>query len=199
MWVDDAKFDEGSSTTYKSLGRTGTIPYQSGSVSGNVGEDVVAFGGYSVPNQDFLLANSINVSPSSSGHIGLSAPDAPSYIGVAPFWANARAKDPSIDSRISFKLPGISGGRETRAEEHIEQTGVLTVGGVNTTLFTGDVEFLPLVTFGGLRTHWALPVLGLYPICALSVLGCFSHTRANLRDYRRWAERRLAAWWLRFL
>ena len=162
----------------------------------------MTFGDFSVTPQRFLLGDAVTSPPvdPNNGNLGLPAPDAGSAFGATPFWSAVRKNDPTVDSQMSFKFPPAPGsGRETREEHHHDQSGgVLTIGGRNDTLITGDVEFLPLFTFGGLRTHWALPVLGLYPICVRLVLGYFLPTRTNLRDHRRWAERRLTAWWRRF-
>lgn len=170
LWIDNTKFDRGASSTFKQVGGPATISYRSGSVTGDVAEDVVTFGGFSVSTQRFLLGAATPNAPvdPNNGNIGLPAPDATSPFGATPFWSAVRKNDPTIDSQMSFKFPPAPGGsRETREVEHNEPSGgVLTVGGVNASLFTGNVEFCPLVTFGGLRTHWALPVSGLYPICA---------------------------------
>lgn len=200
LWIDNAAFDRAASTTFKVVGGPATLSYRSGSVTGDVAEDVVTFGTFSVSPQRFLLgvATPPPVAPK-NGNLGLPAPDATSAFGATPFWGAVRKNDPSVDSTMSFKFPPVSGNRQTREEEHNNQPGgVLTVGGRNASLFTGDPEFLPLVTFGGLRTYWALPVICSYPICARLVLGSFSPTRTNLRYHRRWGERSLAAGWCRF-
>ena len=194
LWIDSSKFDRSASHTFQQVGGPATINfvYHSGSVTGDVAEDVVTFGGYTNPHQRFLLGTTMTNPPVAprSGNLGLPAPDAApgSAFGADPFWPAVRKNDPKIDSQLSFKFPPKPGStREAREVEHNQPPvvgGVLTVGGQNTTLFTGDVEFLPLFTFGGLNTYWALPVLGLCQICARLVLGSFSPTPTNLSDRR---------------
>ena len=167
LWIKNPDFDEGASTTYKPAGGPVTITSHSDPVTGGIAEDVVGFDTFSVEAQHFLLADTFppTVPGAINGYAGVAAPDAKSTLGTASFVPALLAKYPSNEPEISYKFPTISGHRETRAELHNDQSrGVLTIGGQNSSLFTGDVEFLPLVTFGGLRTHWALPVLGLYPI-----------------------------------
>jgi cathepsin D len=167
LWIDSADFDRGASSTFSVVGGPATITYRSGSVTGDVAEDIVQFGSFEATPQRFLLGTTITTPPvdPNNGNLGLPAPDATSPLspfGAQPFWANVRANDPTVDSRMSFKFPPAPGGsRQTRSEHHEDSGGVLTIGGVNDTLFTGDVEFLPLFSFGGLCTHWALPVLGI--------------------------------------
>jgi len=64
--------------------------------------------------------------------------------------------------------------------------GIFTLGGRNQTLYTGDVEFLPLVTINGQKTYWLLNVLGAYLIRPCLVLGSLLPTRLNLRDESQW-------------
>ena len=173
LWIDNADFDEGASSTYKPAGGPTTITYRSDSVTGPIGSDVVGFDTFSVEPQTFLLADTMTSPPlgTNNGNAGVPAPDARSTLGTTAFVPALLAKYPANEPEISYKFPGISGSRETRAEHHNEPSGgVLTIGGRNESLFTGDVEFLPLVTFGGLRTHWALPVIGLYPISSCDCL-----------------------------
>jgi len=173
LWIDNADFDEGASTTYKPAGGPLKIDYRSDSVTGGIAQDVVGFDTFSVEPQNFLLADTMTTPPlgTNNGNAGVPAPDAKSALGTTAFVPALLAKYPSNEPTISYKFPPPPGSRETRAEHHNEQSGgVLTIGGRNESLFTGDVEFLPLVTFGGLRTHWSLPVLGWYPISSCTWL-----------------------------
>jgi len=178
LWVTDAgcttctpgspTFNSGASSTFQlSRDTTGqpvrvTITYGSGSVAGDLVRDTVAMGGFQVQNQPWLLVDQTSASlldGSNAGIMGL-AFDTIANTGAVPFWQTLAQGGQLTTPEMSFWFTRLLG--DTSAQEE-EFGGIFTLGGQNQTLFTGDIEFLPLVTSSGRQTYWLLSVSGKRP------------------------------------
>ena len=89
---------------------------------------------------------------SASGIMGL-AFSAISSTNSTPFW-QALGSQLSA-SEMAFYLTRFNGDSNATVEE---PGGVFTLGGTNSTLFTGDIEFLPMPS--GTPTYWLLTMSG---------------------------------------
>ena len=195
MWVVEAgctdctgggpSFDRKASSTFQLATRDPTgdptlleITYGSGTVVGDLVQDTVAMGGFRVPNQPWLLADlypTYLLEGSCSGSMGL-AFDTIARTESIPFWQTLADSGQLTTPEMSFWFTRLLGDLDAQGEGF---GGVFTLGGRNKTLYTGDVEFLPLVTNVGRETYWLLNVSGMFPIHACLVLG-FPHTRVSI-------------------
>ena len=189
LWVTDAgcatcapggpSFNSGASTTFQlSQDNSGqpvrvTITYGSGSVAGNLVRDTVAMGGFQVQNQPWLLVDQTSASlidGSNAGIMGL-AFDTIAFTGAIPLWQNLAQGGQLLTPEMSFWFTRLLNDSSAQEEDF---GGIFTLGGQNQTLFTGDIEFLPLVTNVGQQTYWLLTVSGTHPD-PLRLFGFFSH------------------------
>ena len=151
-------FNSGASTSFQ-LGQDNsgqpvrvTITYGSGSVAGNLVRDTVAMGGFQVQNQPWILVDqtsTILLDSSKAGIMGL-AFDTISNIGAIPFWQNLAQGGQLSTPEMSFWFTRLLNDQSAQEEDF---GGIFTLGGQNQTLFTGDIEFLPLVTDAGQQTY----------------------------------------------
>ena len=196
LWVTDTgcttctpgspTFNSGASSTFQlSRDTTGqpvrvTITYGSGSVAGDLVRDTVSMGGFQVQNQPWLLVDQTSASlldGSNAGIMGL-AFDTIANTGAVPFWQTLAQGGQLTTPEMGFWFTRLLG--DTSAQEE-EFGGIFTLGGQNQTLFTGDIEFLPLVTSSGRQTYWLLSVSGKRPITFLP--STISHPYFDGRDH----------------
>ncbi|KAF4567268.1 hypothetical protein EYR40_006265 [Pleurotus pulmonarius] len=144
-------------------GQRVTIRYGSGEVAGSVAQDTVAMGPFTFAQQTFLAVDQTSnglLDGSVSGILGL-AFSAISSTRSTPFWLNLLNNGGTANSltapEMSFWLRRLRGVPGVQLEE---SGGVFTLGGRNSSLFQGEVEFLPL-TGGNTRTFWLLNLAGL--------------------------------------
>ncbi|KAI0688179.1 aspartic peptidase domain-containing protein [Cytidiella melzeri] len=152
-----------SSTLQQPQSSTGSkevqIQYGSGSVAGILAQDVVSMAGFSVNPQTFLVveqASSDLLDEDTSGIMGL-AFQALASTGAVPFWQALTSANQFTSPEFSFYLTRFI---DDPNAQNAEPGGVFTLGGVNNTLFTGDVEFLDLSSSGVINqnTFWLLTV-----------------------------------------
>ena len=146
-------------------------------------------GPFQIENQPWMLVDQADanlVTGSAAGVLGLGF-DTLSATKSTPFWQALADSGTLAAPEMSFWFTRLIGDSDASAEEF---GGIFTLGGRNQTLYTGDVEFLPLVSVSGRKTWWYLDVSG------NSLLPCiwiFVPTRLNSRGYRQRKEGRLAA------
>ncbi|KAK0475555.1 aspartyl protease [Armillaria novae-zelandiae] len=154
LWVADASclscssstplFDTQSSSTLKTATGSNsetTIRYGSGAVAGTLSADTVSMGGFTVTGQTFLAVDQTTsslLSGSVSGIMGLA------FVQIAstqatPFWQALVNGNQLTSPEMSFWLARHRGETNVQPEE---SGGVFTLGGTNSSLFTGDIEFL---------------------------------------------------------
>ncbi|KAJ3821541.1 aspartic peptidase domain-containing protein [Lentinula raphanica] len=145
-------FDSSNSSSFKSSsssssnsGQT-TIQYGSGAVAGTLAQDTVTLGGFTVSDQTFLLADELTnglLDGPVSGIMGL-AFESIASTDSTPFWqALVNAGDLS-SPEMSFWLAREGSTASTTSVDGDTEVsgGVFTLGGSNTSLFSGDIEFL---------------------------------------------------------
>lgn len=167
--------DSSTSKTATGAGSQTTISYGSGAVAGTLSSDTVSMGGFTIDQQVFRVSF-VNIiltrvliddhavaveqttqgllSGSVSGIMGL-AFEAIASTQSTPFWqALVNANDLS-SPEMSFWLDRFRGDDTASSEE---PGGTFTLGGTNSSLFTGDIEFLdmPVTT----PSFWILRLTG---------------------------------------
>lgn len=98
---------------------------------------------------DGLLAGSV------SGIMGL-AFGAISATGATPFWQALISSKQLAAPEMAFQLTRFRG---TNFQEE-EPGGSFTLGGTNSSLFQGEIDFQPMLTTAGQATFWLLGVSG---------------------------------------
>ena len=147
----------------------------------------MAVGGFQVEQQPWLRVDRITTSlesGSTSGVLGL-AFEALADTGGTPFWQTLADSGRLAAPEMSFWFARLIGDPNASTEEF---GGIFTLGGRNQTLYTGDVEFSPLVTIDGRKTYWLVNVSGAYLIPQdLRLAICYPHAsisgmRVNGKD-----------------
>ncbi|KAJ7057411.1 aspartic peptidase domain-containing protein, partial [Mycena amicta] len=154
-------YDFAASTTMvnKSTALT-AIPFGEGSTTGYIVADTVRMAGISIPGISFLESEDITDGPPQrrvAGVIGLGGAQR-SLIGTIPFWQSILLFNQLAEAQFSFWLGRITGDPLADADQ---PAGTFVFGGVNESLYTGDVEFLPSA---GVESHfWTLSLSGKHP------------------------------------
>jgi len=120
-------------------------------VAGTIEQDVVSMGNFSVQSQTFLVVDRLTdgfLAGSASGIMGL-AFSAIAATRSTPFWQALGSQLAAPE--IAFYLTRFNNDSSAKEEE---PGGVFTLGGTNSTLFTGDIEFLNMPS--GTPTYWLL-------------------------------------------
>ncbi|KAF9474316.1 acid protease [Pholiota conissans] len=138
------------------LGSQITIQYGSGSVAGSLSQDTISMGGFTLPNQKFLTIDSITGIILSDDPLGASG-----LIGLAfatltktrttPFWEALATSNQLTSPEMSFWL-----ARSNNPRVRDVPGGIFTLGGTNSSLFTGDIEFINMPS--GDPLFWTLPI-----------------------------------------
>ncbi|XP_006460527.1 hypothetical protein AGABI2DRAFT_142735 [Agaricus bisporus var. bisporus H97] len=151
-------YDASESSTHSDSGARATIRYGKGEVTGDVAQDTVSLGGFTVQNQTFIKGDRVTenlVNDDSSGIMGL-AFERLAGTESTPFW-QALAEGGELTSKeMSFWLA--RSGIDQTSQTDVRFGGVFTLGGTNSSLFSGDIEFLDLV---GEPAFWTLDLKAL--------------------------------------
>ncbi|TFK23071.1 aspartyl protease [Coprinopsis marcescibilis] len=166
LWVTDSAcrsctgrtvYDPARSSTAQQSRLTTTITYGSGSVSGTVFQDTVRLGSnFTVQQQTFLAVDTLSdelIEGGVSGILGL-AFGAIAATRDTPFWQNLWNANQLTSPEMSFWLTRFSNVTTARPNE---PGGIFTIGGRNTSLYSGDIEFLDLPATP-VPSFWALPL-----------------------------------------
>ncbi|KEI41448.1 uncharacterized protein L969DRAFT_15467 [Mixia osmundae IAM 14324] len=151
------KYDTSSSSTSDSTSTAFEITYGSGSASGTLVTDVVAIGGLSVTSQVFADCDKISnglLQGSVTGLMGLGF-KALSTSGATPFWQNLADGGLLPAQEFAFALTRFVNA--TKAQEY-EPGGIMTLGGVNDTLYSGDIAYHSLSES---EKYWQVSLSGL--------------------------------------
>jgi len=144
-------FDTSTSSTFKgtptssSLGSEVSIAYGSGEVRGTLGSDTVTMGGSTVPSQTFLTVDAMTtglVNAPVSGLMGL-AFESLASTQATPFWQTVTNNNQLSNPEMSFWL---ARDLHPLSEDFLASGGVFTLGGTNSTFFSGNIEFLSLAS-----------------------------------------------------
>ncbi|RXW25045.1 hypothetical protein EST38_g804 [Candolleomyces aberdarensis] len=130
-----------------------TIQYGSGAVAGSINRDVVTMSNFTIQNQVFLGVDRLQsglLDGQTSGILGLAFQTIASTGGV-PFWQNLLNDDQLESPEFSFWL-----ARSDSRGDDSAPGGVFTLGGTNSSLYSGEIEFLDMP--GSRPSYWLLPL-----------------------------------------
>lgn len=144
-------------STGKSTGGTVSVSYGSGSFSGTEYTDTVSFGGLTVTSQSIGAASSATGFDGVDGIIGFGPVDLTS--GTV---SNANTVPTFLDNlksqgSISTEVLGVYFKPESGSDTD-DTNGELTLGGVDTTKYTGTLTYFPKLTSGTASEYWGIAV-----------------------------------------
>jgi len=141
------KYDHDKSSTYVANGTTFAIQYGTGSLTGFLSEDTVNIGGLQVQNQVFAEATAepgiTFVVAKFDGILGM-AFDSISVDQVTPVWYNLVSQGLVAAPVFTFWLSQTAG----------TSGGELTLGAIDSSKFTGTLQYAPLTS----ETYWEFKV-----------------------------------------
>ncbi|KAI0786584.1 aspartic peptidase domain-containing protein [Abortiporus biennis] len=157
-------YDPSKSSSFKqstnALGQAQStnIRYGSGEVAGIIAAETVSMGGFTVPSQTMLVATDLSsglLDGDAAGIMGL-AFSALAATRATPFWEALLNGNQLTDPEMSFWLTREVDNARAQQDEF---GGVFTLGGTNSTLFQGDIEFLDMPA-ATQPTFWLLNLSG---------------------------------------
>ncbi|EJF59592.1 acid protease [Dichomitus squalens LYAD-421 SS1] len=151
-------FNPNTSSTFKDLQTSFQITYGSGAAQGFLGTDVVQMAGLKVDAQTFAVATAVTedlLNSPVSGLMGLAFETIASS-GATPFWQTVATNGGLDQPLMAFQLTRFT--NDTQARD-LEPGGTFNLGAVNTSLFTGDIDFQDIP--GGQGTYWIQELTGL--------------------------------------
>ncbi|GJJ06196.1 hypothetical protein Clacol_000385 [Clathrus columnatus] len=149
-------YDFQSSSTFKDGGTTVQVQYGSGSVIGELGSETISLGGFTVQNQGFIVAQAVSeglVDAGSSGLIGLGFQTLAETGATPAVQALAQSNQLASPEMAFFLARNI----DNPNVNSVNPGGTFTLGGTNSSLFTGSVQFIDIpndIT----PSFWFIPV-----------------------------------------
>lgn len=143
-----------SSSSSSSNGSEVQITYGSGEVQGTLGIDTVSLAGQTVDSQTFLVVDDVSQSlldGNVTGILGL-AFQSLAATGAVPLWAQLIADGKLNNPEFGFYLTRFV---DDESAEDEEPGGTFTLGGVNGSLYTGDITYYDLADASS-PTYWTL-------------------------------------------
>ena len=149
MWINSAEchdrgcvahkqYDSAKSKTYKKIGFDLDVQFGTGSLSGEFGSDTVYINGIEVKNQDFSQikkeVGAVFAEAKFEGIVGLAYPEMAAY-KLPPLFDSIMGQKLLGRNMFSFYYDRNDGGENSQ----------LTIGGVDPTLYTGEVKYYPVV------------------------------------------------------
>ncbi|KAF8745837.1 peptidase A1 family, partial [Rhizoctonia solani] len=146
------------STTSSSLQQTGrpfSIRYGSGAVQGTIVSDHVEMGGFAVDSQVMGLvtqASGVLLNGRSAGLLGLAFQRLSNTESV-PFWEALVTSGRWSQPLMSFWMTRFGNISTVRVEEY---GGEFRMGGLNASLYTGEVEYIDMPS--SVQAYWSIPL-----------------------------------------
>ncbi|KAH9926259.1 aspartic peptidase domain-containing protein [Epithele typhae] len=152
-------FNSSASSSFKDLETNFSISYGSGSARGTLGQDVVQFAGFEVQKQTFGVVTQVSdnlLTSPVSGLMGLGFSTIASS-GATPFWEALANADRTLDSPLmAFQLTRFI---DVAKAQTLEPGGTFNLGAVNSSLFTGDIDYQSIPS--GEEGYWIQELAGL--------------------------------------
>jgi len=168
LWVADSNcltgcrsvptFDSSASSSFQNTSKAFSITYGSGQAAGELGQDTIQMAGFSVPNQVFAVCDRVSqglLNNPVSGLMGL-AWNTIASSGATPFWQTLASSGAWDSPLMAFQLTRFV---DDANAETLEAGGAFNMGFVNTSLYTGDIDYQDIP--GGQGTYWILPLTGM--------------------------------------
>jgi len=150
-----ALFNPSDSSSFRSVSGTLDVTYGSGQAVGTLGSDIVSFGGFQVSSQVFGVATQVTnsfLTGNVSGLMGLAFQNLAST-GATPWWVSATSS--WTNPQMSFYLTRFRNVQG--ASDADEPGGQFTMGGTNSSLYDGSINFVDLVN----PQYWTVPLTAL--------------------------------------
>ncbi|KAF8159830.1 aspartic peptidase domain-containing protein [Crassisporium funariophilum] len=164
LWVADYQcttgceqvptFNPTTSSSFQNQSAPFSITYGSGQAAGSLGQDVVQMAGFSVTNQVFAVCNQVSsglLTAPVSGLLGLAFPNIASS-KAEPLWHTLVTGGAWDSPLMAFHLTRYINSSGVQTEE---PGGSFSMGFVNSTLYTGDIEYIDMPVQG---SYWILPM-----------------------------------------
>ncbi|KAF8885783.1 aspartyl protease [Infundibulicybe gibba] len=148
-------FNPSSSTSFETAGEELDISYELGEVSGRMANVIVTMGGFTVNSQTFLLVDQATEGQMPnpvSGLMGL-AFDKGARTHSMPFWQALASNKQLAAPEMSFWFSRFI--HNPQANDN-EPGGAFTLGGRNSSLFQGKIEFLNIIDRPPFLASWRL-------------------------------------------
>ncbi|KAF7854477.1 uncharacterized protein EAF02_011652 [Botrytis sinoallii] len=147
------------SSTGVASGGTVSVSYGSGSFSGREYTDTVSFGGLTVKSQSIGAATSASGFSGVDGILGVGPVDLTqgtvSGLSTVPtFMDNLKSQ-----GTITSEVLGVYFKPESGSDDD-DTNGELTLGGVDTSKYTGTLTYFPKATSGDASNYWGINVAG---------------------------------------
>ncbi|KAM0469610.1 hypothetical protein ACHAPX_010388 [Trichoderma viride] len=145
------------SSTGRSTGASVSVPYGSGSFSGTEYIDTVSFGGLTVSKQSIGAATESDGFDGVDGIIGFGPVDLTQQTvdgaSQVPTFTNNLFSQGSISSEVL----GVSFKPESGSDTD-DANGELTLGGTDSSKFTGSITYFPTLTSGNAARYWGISI-----------------------------------------
>lgn len=150
-------FNPAGSSSFKNTSTPFQITYGSGRAAGTLGQDKIQMAGFSVDNQVFAVCDRVSsglLNNPVSGLLGLGWA-AIAASGATPLWETLAASGAWDQPLMSFQLTRFQNDDNAGT---LEPGGTFTMGFTDTSLYTGSIDYQPLV---GTPSYWLLPLTSL--------------------------------------
>ncbi|KAL6299535.1 aspartic peptidase domain-containing protein [Sparassis latifolia] len=155
-------FDPSASSTFQSLGKAFEIQYQSGTALGVLGQDTVQMAGFQVSAQEFAVVTEVSqgmLNAPVSGLMGLAWQQIASS-GATPFWEALQQTSGALSEPLmAFQLTRFDNNTRVVPQSGLEPGGTFTLGGVDSSLYTGDIDYQDIPS--GETGYWMQQLTGL--------------------------------------
>ncbi|CAO1614302.1 unnamed protein product [Sympodiomycopsis kandeliae] len=171
IWISEQTYKPSSSSTYKNESSKFSITYGSGEVTGHLGTETISLADHTVSGQTFAVADGISsdlLDGTTSGILGLGF-QALSTSKATPFWSKAgetefsfylRRASASDSSTSSSGVPSGTIPTKRQTDDATSDTapgGYFTLGGSNTSLYQGDINWSNVIT----KNYWLITLGGI--------------------------------------
>lgn len=146
-------FQTSQSSSAQFSSSTVKLTYGSGAVAGNLAQDTVTMAGFNIPKQIFVAVTDVSqnfLEGSNSGILGLAFQPL-AVTQTMPFWQALIQANQLSAPEMSFHMARLVDVNNAPAETF---GGTFTLGGTNSSLYTGNIEFLNIVVSP--PTFWLL-------------------------------------------
>ncbi|KAF8164616.1 aspartic peptidase domain-containing protein [Mycena galopus ATCC 62051] len=147
-----------SSTAVNKSTTLSNFPYGDGGIEGYIFADTLKVGPFTVPKAEFLQINDMtddNIPTGVSGILGLAFAETVETTAT-PFRKALTAANASSNPELGFWLSRVLESDNVQEEE--ETAGVFTFGGVNSSLYSGNIDFVDLAAGGTQLGFWMLEI-----------------------------------------
>jgi cathepsin D len=162
-------YDASDSSTFVNSTTAFSITYGSGDVTGTLATDTITLAGHTSSDQTFAIATSVSsglLDEDLDGIMGFGF-KALSTSGATPFWQASgndlfsfylqADSDSASSSSGSTSTSGVQSSSSSSSSTGSTYGGVLTLGGTNTSLYQGDINYSDVVD----EAYWLITLGGL--------------------------------------